>query len=81
MAWNQVQCRQYAKDLLAVEFERGRVLKYLTGQMRAALVEARVLSIVRGQEAEYVSVRAIDDLLVGVREEIKKQAKHPEFFE
>jgi hypothetical protein len=79
--WNASQKRTFAKEVLEVDFERGRAFKYLTSTMRIAIVEARILAIVRHQVAETVTVAAIDDLLHGVVAEVKRQTKNPQFFE
>lgn len=79
--WNAIQKRAYAKEVIAADFEHGRALKYLTGGMRSRIVEARVFATVRTQAAETVQVAAMDDLLHGVIEEVKRQMKDPQFFE
>lgn len=79
--WTDIQKRSEAKDIIKLEFERGAALKYLTGRMRYALVSARVLSIIRTQDRESVTLAAMDDLLHGVMDEVKRQMKNPDFFE
>jgi hypothetical protein len=70
MSWSTKQVAAHAKDIYTVDFKNGAVTGYLTGPIRAALVSAAVLSIVRCQAAETVKVSDINDLLKGIREHI-----------
>lgn len=77
--WNAGQKKTFAKDIIQIHFNSS-ALKYLTGQVREAVVAAHCFQIIRGQHAESVKVEAMDDLLNGVREAIEAKLGY-RFFE
>ena len=70
MGWSKSQHKQFAKEVIATEFDRGASLSYLTSAMRKALVAARCLSIAVMQDKDTVRVDDLRDLVSGVEEEI-----------
>lgn len=69
--WNASQKREFAKQIIEGDFNRGSAVKYLTAPLRVALVEAFCFTIVRGQYMKAVEVEAMDDLVAGVKAAIE----------
>lgn len=79
--WDAKQKKTFAKEMWDIDFRRGLNLRYLTGGMRSAIVAERCFAIVRTQLIEAVTVEAMDNLLRGVRDELCRLTKNPDFFE
>ncbi len=80
MGWNARQKKDFAKEVISLDFHNGQACGYLTGKMRVAIIQAFCFNVVRGQAAESVDVAAMDDLLAGVRAAVEANFG-PRFFE
>lgn len=58
--WNAQQVKEFAKSIR--KSDAGIAWGFLVPEIRHAVVEAKILSIIRGQERETVPMEAIDDL-------------------
>lgn len=83
--WTPGQLRQFAKDFIAGPLQGGRAGKYLTSDMRVALVGEFCFNICRSQmdrggESARISVAEMDALLFGVRAAVEAKL-HTGYFD
>lgn len=68
MNWSKQQVRFFANQVKA-EWSGG--WPFFTNDVRRAVVDAKVLSIVRGQDRATIEVEAINELTAALRDEMK----------